>query len=385
MSLIDSLLSAIVRLDGDALVMHVGEKPYVVTSSTEMNAFRGPLAWGQVELSSKLLTTEAVAVMLDQLLPEEVRRSLEKVGAVEHELPQSQNDSRFVVIAARGGQDIWLEIRHIRPVASVPVASAEEPGPSLPLASVEEPAPSAFPVPEPAAAVEPAPAFAAATPAPEVTEPVPAVPEPAIPVTQAAAPEPVERLERAEPVERMEPVTPIEPQEPQEPQEPPYELIADTGGDIPEIEVVPEVSQETPTQADVDALLASTAASLLEAEGQLRLQDDTPGTPEPVASTEATEGIALDVGSLTQASARPEPAPETPAPSAAEESVLSETPPAIEAEVARGVEPAPTAVVVPLARVVREAPPPQRVAAPSDLDRLLRIAATRGASALYTV
>ena len=32
-NLLDSLLDAIVRLDGDALVMHVGEKPYVVTTS----------------------------------------------------------------------------------------------------------------------------------------------------------------------------------------------------------------------------------------------------------------------------------------------------------------------------------------------------------------
>ena len=28
MALVDSLLTAIVRADGDALVMHVGEKPY---------------------------------------------------------------------------------------------------------------------------------------------------------------------------------------------------------------------------------------------------------------------------------------------------------------------------------------------------------------------
>src|SRR5436190_2197649 len=35
--------------------MHVGEKPYVVLSSTTVSALRGPLAWGQVELSSRPL------------------------------------------------------------------------------------------------------------------------------------------------------------------------------------------------------------------------------------------------------------------------------------------------------------------------------------------
>src|SRR4051812_46062227 len=45
-TLLDSLFDAIIRLDGDALVMHVGEKPYVVLSSATVSALRGPLAWG---------------------------------------------------------------------------------------------------------------------------------------------------------------------------------------------------------------------------------------------------------------------------------------------------------------------------------------------------
>ena len=32
MPLVDSLLTAVVRSDGDALVLHVGEKPYVVAA-----------------------------------------------------------------------------------------------------------------------------------------------------------------------------------------------------------------------------------------------------------------------------------------------------------------------------------------------------------------
>ena len=68
MTLLDSLLDASLRLDGEALIMHAGEKPYVVLSSASMSTFRGPLSWGQVELSSRPLTTDAVLGMLTQML-----------------------------------------------------------------------------------------------------------------------------------------------------------------------------------------------------------------------------------------------------------------------------------------------------------------------------
>ena len=48
MSLVSSLLQAMVSVDGEALVMHAGEKPYVI----------GPA--GQVDLASRGLTLEAV-------------------------------------------------------------------------------------------------------------------------------------------------------------------------------------------------------------------------------------------------------------------------------------------------------------------------------------
>jgi len=127
-SLVESLLTAIVRLEGDALVMHVGEKPYVVTTSEAASAYRGPLSWGQVELSTRTLTVDAVAGMLAQLLPEEQRKALVDVGAVEYALPEHPAVAgRFTVIAARGGDDIWLEIRHLRPVPVAPAVEAGEP------------------------------------------------------------------------------------------------------------------------------------------------------------------------------------------------------------------------------------------------------------------
>src|SRR5947208_249480 len=62
MSLVPSLLQAVIGLDGEALVIHVGEKPYVVAPS------------GQVELATRALTFEAVTGILEQMLPVESRR-----------------------------------------------------------------------------------------------------------------------------------------------------------------------------------------------------------------------------------------------------------------------------------------------------------------------
>jgi twitching motility protein PilT len=414
MSLIDSLLSAVIRLDGDALVMHVGEKPYVVTSSsTELNAFRGPLAWGQVELSSKLLTTEAVSAMLDQLLPQEVRGSLEEVGAVEHELSHGQDGSRFVVIAARGGPDIWLEIRHIRPPAPAAATQPAGPAETVPQASeaprhVQEEPHTAQPAPQ---AVETA-AEDVVQPEPSAPEPAPVPAEPAVAAQHAPAPEvaletfaeeesavapaPVASdpppSAEAPPAPAAEPLS--APSQP-EPQAVPVAAASPTAPiamdtEIPELELVPDVDQEAPTQADVDAMLASTAAALLEAEGQLRLQEVESSKPAEHAEAvraEVVRDVQLDLAALTSAAPATPPVPEVPA---AEEQqpgpVAEHEPVSSDADVAaREEERTSPAVVVPIARVVRETPPPQQVAAPSDLDRLLRIAAARGASALYTV
>jgi twitching motility protein PilT len=122
-NLLDSLLDAIVRLDGDALVMHVGEKPYVVTTSEARNQFRGPLAWGQVELSTRVLTEDAVAGMLGQILPLDQRSALEEYGATEYQVIAANHpEEHFTIVAARGGEDIWIEMRR-RPVLSADAAA----------------------------------------------------------------------------------------------------------------------------------------------------------------------------------------------------------------------------------------------------------------------
>ena len=104
MSLVPSLLQAIVRVDGDALVMHAGDKPYVVAPA------------GQVDLASRGLTLEAVNGIVSQLLPVELQHALEEFGAVQHELAAMAEfpGEHFTIVAARGGDDVWAEIRRRR-------------------------------------------------------------------------------------------------------------------------------------------------------------------------------------------------------------------------------------------------------------------------------
>jgi hypothetical protein len=155
MVLIESLLTAIVRADGDALVMHVGEKPYVTASA------------GPVEVSSQGLNLQAMAGMVAQLLPDAMQQALTEFGAVEHELPSLpvMHGDRFTVVVARGGDDVWIEIRRHRraqPMASAALTTmADEAAPvEVPMAAHVESIPEASvdqsePLPQPADGIEP--------------------------------------------------------------------------------------------------------------------------------------------------------------------------------------------------------------------------------------
>jgi len=219
--LLDSLLDAIVRLEGDALVMHVGEKPYVITTSAAMNAYRGPLAWGQVELSSRVLTFDAVASMLAQILPVDQQRALDELGAIEHEiLPPDGILDRFTVVAARGGEDVWVEVRR-KPTPPAPPDIAE------PVAAEPAETASVHQV------VEQGPQDHANSPGEAAT-------------TDAVAP----------PAEHVESIVVALPGEDD------AELVLDHEAERA-IQLVDDEPQRAPTEEDVDALLAATAASLL--------------------------------------------------------------------------------------------------------------------------
>lgn len=359
--MVNSLLTAIVRADGDALVMHVGEKPYVVAPS------------GPVELSSRPLTLDAVAGMLGQLLPSDTRHALDEIGAIEHELPRSTAsglEERFTVVAARGGDDIWIEIRrHRRPVivgppVSVPfepevaaapaslresLAAAPMPQPDVPavpeLVALTEPNPAPAPVPSPAAV----PAVSVPEAVAALPEPVAAVPEPvaAAPVPVVTVPEPVVEVEQpALPAPVVEPVRAVVGAEPE---------IAAPRPPMPvAFEQAPVL--QVPVPAPAAPLAAQKAA--------------TPRAPEAPAPVAVQEPLVQPL------------APQPIVARAGSERVVP--PPVVERREAPP-EPMP-AVVLPLARnpvrtdVTARALTPPRIAG---LDRLLRLAAARGANTLY--
>ncbi len=407
MSLVPSLLQAIVHVDGEALVMHAGDKPYVVSPT------------GQVDLATRGLALDAVNGIVNQLLPPELQQALDEFGAVQHELaalPEFPGE-HFTIVAARGGDDVWVEIRRrripdedrvpeelfnstdaassspypvyasagspalARPVEPLPdslelgdigverVEGSEAPSeyrtadleyresvevevafdvPDLPLAAAEPTPPPVSPlVRESQAAIERKieEAVVPAAPAPVVV----AAPELAAP--SVPAPPPVVAMPSPAP-----PVTP----------EPPA-LISTPALVAPPAAVVP------PAPAPVEPAPQPTFAEVVAA----------PAPPEPAPTFAAIVPPAptpLELEPLLEptpaAVAPPAPVPtERPAPAAARAPVDVVPPPA----------PQP-AVVLPLARnpIRAEQPwPPVGDARTSGLDRLLRLSAARGASTLY--
>jgi twitching motility protein PilT len=191
MSFVKSLLQAIVRLDGEAVVLHVGEKPYIVTPTD------------QVDLATKGLTIDAATGILNQLLPFEPQNALEEFGAVQYQMPPIAElpGEHFTIVAARGGDDIWIEIRRrqVPDEDRVPLelfapaaqpAASPEPAEAPPLRASSTPRmmpPAPEPVPPPAPQTTPAFTTAAKV------APVPQTP----PFEPAAAPAPVVPLTRS--------------------------------------------------------------------------------------------------------------------------------------------------------------------------------------------
>ena len=337
MTLLESLLNAIIRLEGDALVMHVGEKPYVVTTSAAMGPYRGPLAWGQVELSTKILTADAVFAILNQILPTEKRQELDNLGAVDHDIAAPDGSGQqFIVVAARGGDDVWLELR-------------KKPDPAAAAASEEVPAPSVAEAPVPTS----------------VEAPVPSVAEAPVPSAEATA---------------AASIAPIS---------------EDTEGPPP-FEIVHEVQQAAPSDADVNALLAASASALesarvrelsdiaLDAHAHEEVHDET--VSEPVAMSVAEPDHAASIDATFVVVSDP----------AATESVITDAAPTVVADTTpmddEPLEDEPErerAVVVPLARQAIRSETTVSSASPRvegfSVAELLRVAAARGASTVYVV
>src|SRR6185312_9455697 len=159
----------------EALVMHAGDKPYVVAPS------------GQVELASKGLTLDAVNGIVSQLLPPDVFNALDEFGAIQHELaaqPGFTGES-FTVVAARGGDDVWVEIRRrkIPDDDRVPDDLFGAPSPTAAVtAAVDDSIPDLDVKPAAAATVAPVPV------APAPVAAAPRMPEPVVEMPLAVAP-----------------------------------------------------------------------------------------------------------------------------------------------------------------------------------------------------
>jgi twitching motility protein PilT len=412
-NLVDSLLEAVSRLEGDALIMHVGEKPYVVTTSASMYAYRGPLVWGHVELSSRVLTTETVAGMLEHLLPSDQLRALVEYGAIEYELPHRASSDRFTVVAARGGDDVWLELRRTPTSLGTTEAEQAQSTPKIPEATIPEPAIAAAATPEPAIPERAIPAVAIpAVSVPEDARTEAAVPEQAAPAMPEAEPtreqiahepESVAATSEAHVVEQAAPESDVpETHVPEtdvaqaassEPAvatetavtEPEPELdidlpaVAETPTtEVSEVaepiamernreeetaafEIVEDEPQATPTDAEVEELLTASASAILIGATQEAV--------EPAASS-MQQVVADEVAAAEQPEAMPEIDQDSHAPQ----------PVAATAEPRHGV-------VLPMSRptVVPEPPVQIRPVSGTPLERILRIAAARGAATVYVV
>ena len=336
-----------VRANGDALVMHVGERPYVVVGA------------GTLDLSSQILNLGAMTGMLQQLLPTAAQDSLEEFGAVEHRLQEHEGDT-FTMVAARGGDDIWIEIRRRRQAAAVaappPVAANHPPSPVI----VESVAP---PVEVEAVAVAEVVPFIEAPPveAPVVAEmaavadelPVfdelPVVDE--LPVLDEL-PALDERPMLSELAALDEPVLVVD-EAAVLAEEAALAVVAPVRGAVATLEELPVVD-ELPLAADpiAEPVVIDEASSVEDLEDLLRPQA---GDAPPV------EEVPLEISA------------------ALESPTVAEAP-----EVFEAPETQERAPVLQMTRTVRiDAPPRSAAAHASGVERLLRLAAVRTASALF--
>ena len=318
MALTESLLTAIVRADADALVMHVDEKPYVVASA------------GPIELSSEGLNLQAMAVMVAKLLPAELQRALIEFGAVEHELPALHGD-RFTVVVARGGDDVWIEIRRHR--RSRPGAAPNEAG------EVES---------------------HVVNKSPQVT--APRADAPREPVALAPFPQTIEAAAGTEPAIEF-----------------PWMEPAGAGDEIPAPSAAPEAARFEPTVSFAP-------------EHEVREPPEPLGAPLPATVGESVAPVAESEPMTTTARAASEHQPSaqseptaTPEP-VAEMHVEIPIPPQPEPQPPNASPQASSTSVTPMTRTLRiDVPrvPSRPLSARSGTERLLGIAAARGATALY--
>ncbi len=365
-----------VRANGDALVMHVGERPYVVVGA------------GTLDLSAQILNLDAMTGMLQQLLPTAAQDSLEEFGAVEHRLQVHDGDT-FTVVAARGGNDIWIEIRRRRLAAAVVAAVAAPP----PLAAEPQPSPIIVESVAPPMVVE---AIAAAEVVPVVEAPTveePVVVEMAVAVDELPALNDLPVLHELSALDEPVPV-----------------LVADEAAtpaeEAPLVAAAPDaVEFDWPVVAHVEPLVEDEPVV-----DELPVADEPIVVAEPLAIDEpvlvdqapsveilehllwpqASGAAPVDEASLETSAVLESPAvAEAPvafeAPAAVKPPAVFEPPATLSGPAAfQPPEIQERAPVLQMTRTVRiEVPPRSTAARGSGIERLLRLAAARTASALF--
>ena len=387
MSVVPSLLQAMVQLNGEAVVMHVGDKPYVVSPT------------GQVDLATRGLTLDAVSGIVGQLLPPELMSALDEIGAAQYELPELPQfpGEQFTIVVARGGDDVWAEIRRRRRPHDedhVPVELLAPAAPSVPPVvearreqAVHRQAPAPASRTEPAPRTAPPPAMGPAvrtepTPPPQQDDDLPLPNSSALwPGRRGAALEEGDLGDAALRAALIPPPPRTPP--PSAPAAPPREVP--TAMAPPPAALSPPPYEPRPAPAPV----APPPSPILQPPRVAPVSAPTPPPPRPapVMPLPAPQPVVPPA-----VSAIPTPAPRPVVPPSVPRPVLPPpappvaawTPPA-EAVAAFPPPAAQPAVVLPLTRnpVLADVPARLPEQTLSGLDRLLRLAAARGGSTLY--
>jgi hypothetical protein len=98
------LFRALVELDGDAAVMHIGQKPYLVAPA------------GAIEIGECGLTAAAVETLIVEILPDSARDLLRVAGAAHANcfITEGLPGASFTATATRTEGAIGLEIHRLR-------------------------------------------------------------------------------------------------------------------------------------------------------------------------------------------------------------------------------------------------------------------------------
>ena len=95
------LLKALDKVGGQAVVLHAGDRPYIVTPTTRWESPIEPL------------TMPVMRTVLADLLPGDSREALEQVGSTKYDMPRLEQmpAAKFTVVAGWFGTELWVEIR----------------------------------------------------------------------------------------------------------------------------------------------------------------------------------------------------------------------------------------------------------------------------------